>query len=47
MKKSKVLSVATSATLAAAMLLSGCGNSGTPAASTASSSSAFLNSGQH
>lgn len=39
MKKSKVLSVATSATLAAAMLLSGCGNSGTPAASTASSSS--------
>ncbi len=40
MKKSKVLSVATSATLAAAMLLSGCGNSGTPAASTASSSSA-------
>lgn len=39
MKKSKVLSVATSATLAAAMLLTGCGDSNTPA-STASSSEA-------
>lgn len=39
MKKSKVLSVATSATLAAAMLLTGCGNSNTPA-STSSDSAA-------
>lgn len=39
MKKRKVLSVATSATLAAAMLLTGCGDSDTPA-STASSSEA-------
>lgn len=39
MKKSKVLSVVTSATLAASMLLAGCGGSETPA-STASSSAA-------